>query len=257
MIASDMLRARLQPPKTDGNTVDTVLRHFCLINYAVDPKRLQQLIPADRFRVMTFDFGNGPQALVSAVPFFDEDFHFEFLPSAKISFFQTNYRAYVTDIETGEPVVWFFGTTLGHPIVEVPRRLWKIPWHFARYSSAIDGGRIRLSAHSDWSPLRLDLELFGGEVASHRGFPTEEEFRLILTHPVQGFYHGLDGHLGTYSVCHELIPLREARVNHAHFGIFERLGLLTKAEMKDPLSALVCDETRFKVLLPPQRVRWM
>lgn len=245
----------MEPPRADLSTVDTVLRHFCLINYAVDANHLQSLIPADRFEVMRFDFGKGPQGLVSAVPFLDADFHFEFCPPLKLSFFQTNYRAYVMDRTTGEPVVWFFGTTLGHSVVHVPRTLWKIPWHPARYSAEIDTDGLRLRASSYWSELRLQLEVSNEEVAEHPGFAGEDDYRLVLTHPAEGFFRRLDGELGTYSVWHELIPLRRATVKHAYFGIFEKLDLLTKQEMMNPVSALVCDETRFKVLLPPRRLR--
>jgi transposase InsO family protein len=66
-----------------------------------------------------------PKALVSVVPFLDQDFHFVRCPWPKSRFGQTNYRAYVIDGKTGEHVVWFFGTSLASFLVVVPRVAWK------------------------------------------------------------------------------------------------------------------------------------
>ena len=81
------------------------------------------------------------------VPFWDYDFRFAHLaPFLTFQFGQTNHRVYITDRRTGEPAVWFFGTTLGSPVVTIPRLLWRLPWHMARYRwiAAIIPARRRL-----------------------------------------------------------------------------------------------------------------
>ena len=50
-----------------------------------------------------------------------------------MSFFQTNYRAYVRGPDDRQ-AVFFFGTTLDSPLVVMPRRLWGMPWHPGRTS---------------------------------------------------------------------------------------------------------------------------
>ncbi len=259
MNAEAILTARLQPPRSNWLTIDTDLEHFALVNYAVPVDALARIIPTDRFEIAQFDFGNGPSGLISAVPFVDAGFHLRVLPFARFYFGQTNYRAYIIDKASGQHCVWFFGTTLGGRIVHIPRALWKIPWHLARYQvdckiDPVSGRytRYRMHASSDWSAMQLELADSGAPATTHPGFASADDFRLILTHPVDGYFYGLDGHLGTYSVWHDVIPLTQASATHAYFGIFERLGLLTRAQMLQPLSVLLCPRTRFTVLLPPR-----
>jgi uncharacterized protein YqjF (DUF2071 family) len=127
-----ILNARLQPRASGRWDVRTTLHHFALINYTLPRTRSARHIPLDRFDIPEFNIGGKRLALMSAVPFVDTDFRFYRLaPWARFSFAQTNYRAYVIDKRTGEHVVWFFGTTLGSPVVEFARLAWHIPWHFA------------------------------------------------------------------------------------------------------------------------------
>ncbi|MBE2220446.1 MAG: DUF2071 domain-containing protein [Anaerolineae bacterium] len=110
------------------------LRHFALINYAVPPERLAPHIPTDRFEIPTYEINGSQLAMLSVVPFVDDDFCFyRLFPWFKFHFPQTNFRVYVIDRATGEPVVWFFGTTLGSLVVSLARALWRIPWHRAQY----------------------------------------------------------------------------------------------------------------------------
>jgi hypothetical protein len=54
------------------------------------------------------------------------------------NFSQTNYRTYVVDQETGERTVWFFGTTLDHWSIVIPKYLWRFPWSEASISFDVD-----------------------------------------------------------------------------------------------------------------------
>ena len=162
---SDRLQSRLRPVRSGALTVDTHLDHFALVIYAVPPERLRALIPGERFDLELVSIDGRESALVSAVPFLDVGFHFRALPIPRFSFGQTNYRAYVRDKRSGEPAVWFFGTTLGSPIVAIPRALWRIPWHRARYhfqceydAAADRYARYEIDAESDWSPMHLALD---------------------------------------------------------------------------------------------------
>lgn len=260
MTVQDVLGRRLTPRLPGRLDVVSQLRHFALINYAVPVERLAPHIPGDRFAIAEFVIDGERRAMVSAVPFLDVDFTFPRVPGfPKLSFAQTNYRAYVIDRATGEHAVWFFGTTLGDPIVQVPRVLWRLPWHRARYAvdcqyDAAAGryARYRFEADSDWGPATMSLEDTGVPLSAQPGFASLEEMRLILTHPLEGYFYRLDGRLGTYSVWHELMAPTMGRAASLYFGVFERLGVLSREEMGRPHSVFMLPETTFQVILPPR-----
>ena len=245
-----------------GIDARSTLQHFALINYALPRERLDAYIPADRFLIPEFEIRGEKMAMLSVVPFFDLDFHFvNVLPFLRFGFGQTNHRVYVIDQATGEHCVWFFGTTLGSPLVYLPRLLWKIPWHNARYQldcvydrDARRYRQYRFTIESGWCGGIAEIEDTGEPVALTEGFDSVEQMQLILTHPLDGYFHRLDGQLGTYSVWHELISLTVGRPKNLYFSLYERLGLLSAAEMQKPHSVFLCPETEFLVRLPPREL---
>lgn len=257
-----LLQKRLVKPKGGLIDVRSTLHHFALITYALPKSRLEKYIPADRFEIAEFMINGRSQALLSAVPFYDEDFRFVHLaPWLKAGFGQTNHRVYVIDRQTGEHGVWFFGTTLGSPIVYAARWLWGIPWHYARYqmNCQYDAKNGRYSTFtfnvaSDWCEATIDIADTGAPMTRLDGFTSLEEMQLILTHPVDGFYYRLNGRLGSYSVWHNLILLTIGQPKNLYFGLYERLGLLSRAEMQKPHSILICPQTEFEVYLPPKNL---
>ena len=250
------IRQRPSPSRLD---IHSDLLHFALINYALPAARLRPHI-RERFHISEFDINGEKLALMSAVPFWDADFRFVRLaPWLKWKFAQTNYRVYVVDRQTGEPVVWFFGTTLGSPIVYAARVLWGIPWHYARYEvdCVPENGRYHhyhISSQSQWATAEISLTDTGEPITCQPGFASMAEMQLILTHPLQGFYYRLNGRLGSYSVWHDLIPLTQATPQHLYFSLYERLDLLTRAEMQQPHSIFLCPRTTFDVHLPPLKL---
>ncbi|MBP7694240.1 MAG: DUF2071 domain-containing protein [Anaerolineales bacterium] len=254
------LERRLAVRPSGPLDVWSTLRHFALITYALPSARLAPYIPADRFEIPEFNVGGRRLALMSAVPFVDVDFHFIHLfPGLKFNFGQTNYRVYVIDKRTQEPCVWFFGTTLGSWVVHVARGLWGIPWHYARYQIACryDQPAQRYAAYrfevaSPWGAARLELEDTGEPMTAADGFTSFEELQLILTHPVDGYYYRTDRRVGGYSVWHAPLLMTVGRPRHLYFGLYEALGLLSKAEMQRPHSVFLCPATDFQVYLPPR-----
>ena len=258
--ASQLLHARLNPRPGNAMTVRTLLQHFALINYALPPERLRPHIPADRFDLQIVDIDGKPKAMLSAVPFLDVDFRFARLaPWLRWQCGQTNRRAYVIDRRTGWPGVWFFGTTLGSPLVHAARALWRIPWHYAKYRidvhldparGAYD--RYRYDVDSAWCAARIDLAGEAAPIGLTAGFASMAEQTLILTHPVDGYFRRLDGALGGYSIWHPLMSLSRARPRDLWFSLYERLGLLSAQEMQHPHSVFLCREVPFEVYLPPR-----
>lgn len=237
----------------------TDLGHFAIVSYTVDPQRLQRLIHP-RFAPDCIVDGTGrPRALVSVVPFEDQDFHFAGAPWLRLRFGQTNYRAYVTDRLTGRRLVWFFGTTLDSWSVAVPRWIWRLPWHRGRirFSCRWDvAGRryqtYRMRTRSAWAPAALELADTGRPPERLDGFDDLEHALVLLTHPLQGCFYRRDGRLGTYQVWHARLTPSQGRCVFAAFPLLERLGLLSLAEQQRPHSVLIQPLTTFAIYLPPR-----
>lgn len=251
----------LTRPPLSGIDVVSGLEHFAIITYAVPPGRLRPHVD-DRFELDCIAGSDGePNALVSMVPFLDSDFHFARVPWPKFEFGQTNYRAYVIDRETGKRLVWFFGTTLASWTVNVPRHLWKLPWHPARtrFSCIYDDAagrylRYRMATRSKWAPVRLELEDSGTRPTAPEGFPDLETAAVTLTHPLDGAFYRRDGALGSYRIWHDRLQLTAGRVVQAQIGLFDDLGLVPFAEQTAPYSVLIQHRTEFTIYLPPRRL---
>lgn len=258
--AAALLEQRLVPKPLGWMDIVTGLRHFALITYAIPAERLRAHVH-ERFEIETFEIGGERLALLSVVPFEDAGFHFAKLPFLRFDFHQTNYRIYVIDKLSGERVVWFLGTTLGSWTVSVCRALWGFPWHRARYETqhswnGAEGryGVFRYEIESEWAPAVIDLRDTGEAPPVLPGFADRDEMMLCLTQPLVGFYHRLNGTLGTYSVSHGLLQLSVAEPRELYFGLLERLGILSLQEMDEPFSVLICPETRFRIHMPPVEV---
>jgi hypothetical protein len=199
---------------------------------------------------MRFAFADGgADALVSAVAFRDRDFHFRFCPPVAINCGQINYRAYVTVDD--QPGVWFFRTSLDHPVAAVPKRLWGMPWERtrigitaewhaspARWKLAADDARCE-AVELESAPTQLD------------GFTDESHWMSMLTHPTVGWYRRADGRIDTYSVWHPPMRPRYFAALSAEFDVFEWLGLIEPHAT--PHSILAQRRLHFDIHTPPRR----
>ncbi len=255
-----LLAERLQRPIPSRMDARTTLRHFALITYAVAPERLAKVIPADDFEVARFQTQNGERAFFSVAAFLDVDFQFpRFAPGINFQFYQTNHRAYIIEKKTRQPVVWFFGTNLGSQLVHLPRALWKIPWHFSKYTADCQFNSIAnryekyvYNFNSDWCRGEIKIRDTGEPISVLDGFSTMDEMKLLLTHPVRGFYRRLDECIGTYQIWHEEMTFTRGVAEHLYFSLYEKLELLTQAEMQSPHSIFLCPEVEFDIQLPPK-----
>lgn len=242
------------PSALRASDVTTTLADFAIITFAVDPDRLQRLLPPE-FSVQRVVIDGAERGLVSAVPFRDLDFRFQFAPWLRFAFGQTNYRAYV--LFRGEPCVWFFGTSLATPFVLVPQLLWRLPWHYARmrFDTAWQDERCRhyhLHTTARWGRAAVEIEGTDEPAGTLPGFASEAQTALILTHPLQGYFRRRDGRIGSYSVWHERLRLRRGIARRARFELLEELGLIDA--LSKPHSVLLQEQTEFHVYLPPHIV---
>ncbi len=251
----------LTPDPTSGIDVKTTLAHFAIITYLVDPEKLRPHIH-DRFELVTITTEEGEtRALVSVVPFLDQDFRFLNCPWPKWVFGQTNYRAYVIDSETGEHCVWFFGTSLDTLTIFIPKNIWKLPWYKARihYDCQFDQQQNRFTKYqmktrSDWAPAELEIEDSGTPVETLDGFPDLETGLVILTHPTKGYFNRRDGKLGTYSIWHDRLQLTSGKLVKANFGLLNQLELIPEGDLNSIHSVLLTKSTEFIIYLPPRLV---
>lgn len=249
----------LRRPDTGGIDVVSTLEHFSIITYSLEPERLQAHL-APRFEPVCARLSDGTvRALMSVVPFRNTNFHSPRFPLLRASFGQTNYRAYVLDRETGKQAAWFFGTTLDSASVAIPRYLWKLPWHPGRmrFSCEWAGGRYTcyaMQTKSAWASVELELEDTGAQVAELDGFPDLETGRVLLTHPLVGFYFRRDGAPGSYPVWHDRLMLTVGQCRRARFDLLDRLDLVCFAAQGQPHSVLIQPKTEFTIYLPPRKL---
>lgn len=246
--------------QTGGIDIETALLNFAIVTFMVEPATLRQHVHP-RFELDTIIASGGREkALISVVPFVDSDFHFVRFPWLKWRFGQTNYRAYVRDTQTGEHVVWFFGTVLDSWANAVPRFLWRLPWHQARieFDCIFDAEvgrfvRYNMSAESEWASAELILSDTGQPPQTLAGFDSLETGLRVLTHPMRGFYYRRDGKLGGYTIWHDWLQTTVGQVEAARFPLLARLGLVAEGDVSTIHSVLLQRRTDFTIYLPPHR----
>jgi uncharacterized protein YqjF (DUF2071 family) len=233
----------------------TTLEDIAIVTYDIDPHALAALLPPwIEPEVLTLADGR-QHALISAVSFRDVDFRFRLLPFARLGMLQTNYRAYVR--AGGERAVWFLGSTLTSRSVEVPRRLWSMPWHRvdATLEAAWDGPVCRSwrsTVAGSWGGMDVALSGTPEPMGRLDGMADEAETAMLLTHPLVGYYRRLDGQVAGYRVWHEPMHPTQGSALRARYDVLEDAGLVTPGQA--PHSVLMERRSDFIVYLPPTRL---
>jgi hypothetical protein len=155
--------------------------------------------------------------------------------------------------------VYFFGTTLDSPLVQMPRRAWGMPWHPGRSSitsSWSEAGVCESYRHTcvgRWGAADVELVGSGEPLGRLDGFADVEDAAHILTHPLDGWFERPDGRLGRYAVWHPRMALQIGTARRASYAVFEELGLVDAGSL--PHSVLLTKSVEFDVLLPPRLFR--
>jgi len=246
--------AALALPRRGLLDLHVTLRHFAITSFAVPVEGLARYLPPG-FTPEVLVLAEGERALVSAVSFLDVGMRFRLMPWPRFTCGQTNYRAYVR--HAGRRVAWFFATTLDSPLVLMPRLVWSMPWHRARM--AFDVGwtgdrceRYLLRTTGAVGAVELDVEGSAEPTGSLEGFRDEDETRIVLTHPTEGFFTRRGGGVATYAIWHAPLTMQRARPTRARFQLFEDLGLVQPDTQ--PHSVLLQRETDYAIYLPPRRI---
>jgi hypothetical protein len=245
----------MERPRPRLSDVSSELVDFVITTFDVDAEQLARQLPAG-IEVERFTLRDGrTRALVSAVSFLNTNFFVRFAPFVKLSCEQTNYRAYVK--RGGARAVWFFGTGLASVFVNMPRHLWRLPWHrmhVERRSEWSDGTLRALHWHAraEGAEEKLDLRGPGRPLEQFDGFGSLADTHEVLTHPLEGYLRRRDERVVTYGVWHELLVVQQVEALEARFEKFEALGLVQPGQR--PHSVLVQRATHFDVHLPPRPV---
>ena len=250
-------REILESPPLRKWDVATALVHFAIITYHVDADVVRRLLHP-RFEPDCVEINGQRRALLSVVPFIDQDFHFACMPWLRWRFAQTNYRIYVRDKVTGEHAVWFLGTSLDSWTVAIPRHRWNMPWHRARISFDCEHDddarrytRYRMQTTRSWADAEMELADTGVPPTALPGFADLETAMVVLTHPMRGYYHRRDGRLGSYSIWHDRLTPTVGSVVSARFALLEQMGLVDSGDASSVHSVFLQPRTDFTIALPP------
>lgn len=241
-------------PRTRWHHASATLDDFVVVTFRVEAERLRRQVPR-AFEPTVLGFDDGTEgSLISVVAFVERDFRFRVAPFVRVSGALVDYRAYGT--VAGESGVYVFRTSLDHPLVVVPRLLWRMPWRRERVgiTSTWDGpGPAHVDVRTNGADgLVLDLMVDGTGPGPLDGFADHDAAVAMLTHPMAGWYRAGD-RLHRYSVWHEVLEPEVAQVHGASVPVFRALDLLEGGEPAH--SALVVRVAEFDIHTPPRRVR--
>lgn len=251
----------LDRPKPHGIDVLCRLKHFAIVTYAVPAKRFDGLFP-ERFQLDTVEVNGQKMGLISVVPFIDVDFTSAVFPFPKFTMGQTNYRIYIIDTKTGERCVWFLGTTLDSWTLLVPRHFWKLPWYAGKvkFDCVLNENnelyeKYTMETESEWAAASVELAQSVSDKFEFPGFPDVESALVYLTHPLRGFYFTRENEVGTYSVWHDELKVKPAKLISARFKLLSELGIVKESEQNSPYSVLIEPINEFTIYLPPTVIK--
>lgn len=235
------------------------LDDLAIVSWSLPPGRLAAVLPPGFEPISWPNTSGEARSLISCVAFRDRDFRFRFWPWTQVRCGQVNYRAYVR--YRGQTGVWFFRTSLDSPLVVVPSRLWRMPWHRDQVtvSASWQGERLqsyRVTGAGPSGALEVHLTGTGAAPGSHPipalALTESADISDLYTDPVRGWFRRTDGGVGAYSVWHQRMRMVPAAVESARCSLFEHLGLIDAGD--GPLDARVIRAVRFEVHTPPRRV---
>ncbi|PIQ23240.1 hypothetical protein COW36_18910 [bacterium (Candidatus Blackallbacteria) CG17_big_fil_post_rev_8_21_14_2_50_48_46] len=256
--AQELFERATKRPPAGWLSVESLLKDFVMVTYALEYERLAALIhpslELERFEIQGQDKG-----LLSIVNFWDSGFHFmRLLPKLRFEFGQTNYRIYVRHRQSGERGVWFWGTCLGSEVYRIPKVLWQLPWHKARYHIDLEGNEnaphYQIRILSDWGAAKLKFLGTAKKMPLLPGFENLATQKLLLTHPITGYFTRPNGSLGSYTIWHPEADLKLGEAKSLSFQALEQAQLLSTEEQQNPHSILFQNQILYQIQLPPHSI---
>jgi uncharacterized protein YqjF (DUF2071 family) len=209
---------KAQPVQANGFSIDTSLRHFSLLAYAVPSERVRRLLPPS-LGAQLAETDGGRMAWLSVTSFLDES-------NDDARFEQTSYRLHVT--RNGEPGNWLLGISLGSLAAVAKRNLWSMPWHLGAMEYQAGGAGHRLLTQSEWANANWRIE-DAREAISIQGMP-----RPLQNFVTTDYFLRRDGFLGAQQVRLLDPAFTRGVLKSAQCDLLTRMGLLTQHELMRP-----------------------
>lgn len=239
------------------------MRHLGFVNYAVPPDRIRRYLPP-QFRVRTRKDAQGQEwGFLSVVMF--ENFRFRTppmgdLPRLRVTFLQTNYRAYVEYKD--EPCVWFFTIQVRTHAATFDKLLFGTPTYYARLALDYDWnataryyGHYRFRSDTWGRQLLFDVDGLDQSPQASPCFDSPDELVEFFCQPPAGYYREPDsGWVSRLKVDHERLTPKIGRLTQARSDILPSLGLVYPDELMRPHSILLHPSAQFKGYLPDRGI---
>jgi hypothetical protein len=216
------LALRERPPEEPAALLQR-WSHMLFLHWTFPVDVIQQTLPPGLYVDAWED-----QAWVAMVPFFMHDVHprgFPTLPRVS-DFLELNMRTYVHDAE-GNPAVWFYTLEANQRLaVEVARRFYHLPYHYAGMGAFLEEREQRVSyLHRRPEETLSRRIIYGPEPKAEYRRAAEGSLEYFLLERYQFFSRNEDGKFFSGRVHHEPYEFTEARVARCDSGLFSLVNL--------------------------------
>jgi hypothetical protein len=211
------LAPREKPP---GGPASLLQRwsHLLFLHWTFPVDTIQQTLPEGLYVDAWED-----QAWVAMVPFFMRDVHprgFPTLPRVS-DFLELNLRTYVHDAD-GNPAVWFYTLEANQRLaVEVARRFFHLPYHYAGMGAFLEEERQRVSyLHRRPDETLSRRVIYGPEPGGEYRRAAEGSLEYFLLERYQFFSRDEEGQFYSGRVHHDPYEFTDAQVTRCDSGLF-------------------------------------
>jgi hypothetical protein len=260
------------------------LRHFLIVSHAVPADRVRSLVPAG-LTLDTIKVQGETCAILQATCFFNDNFHYTPLPKPSLDFWQTTYRvltrqpAQKAAAQSGpavpgpataspatarpDPGAFFFQTYLGTRASWGAQRAVASEADYADFNVIMRGEYATYVADvkptDDTPPMQIAVRARARrDQRPVAPFVDWDKMTYFLTYRPNAYYQlSVGENLGVLTVEHEVMhPIAAeiapvgAEIPEVRFGVWEKLGLLTAAEMPRPFAVLIQPEIKFVTQAP-------
>lgn len=224
-------------------------QHLSLLVYAVPSERVRKYVPQS-FELEEFVENRQEKAWVSVVSFLDHGTQSD----GSGAFEQSNYRLHVW--RDGAPAHWLLGSSLGSLSAVGARNFWTLPWHLSamEFHTAFDANenryrQYRLHTQSNWGSAHWSLEDSG------KHFSLTQTSDVALPASLSGttfrnFFARRGESVGLYRTQHQNLALTRAQVLDAKCESLEQMGILTRAELQNPVLAALQHSNSCQLFYP-------
>ena len=229
----------------------TEIENFAVVTYRVPIERISAHLP-DLYEVDEFDGPEGAFGFVSTTSFCNRDFRPLGINHPRHSFDECTYRTYVS--LNGQRGVYFFGRYLGSPIAWLPQRAIARDTYQADFQvdAQVNSGRYPAyvsNIESAAGTTSFSIRALQDPVPKEP-FDSGYGMEQFLTYRLHGFFTSSAGPQADVPVSHPRMRAVAGTLLNGRFDLWEKLGVLTPDEMKEPYSVLLVQNVPFRLHLP-------